>query len=110
MAFNACASSDVNCYTTDLHDLQDVLEEIQSVSQVKSLGLALGLLVTAIEKIQKDFSSVKEQKIVVIIYWLTRKEIIRKMQSSPPTWRQLADAVTEEDPSLSDRIRSKFCQ
>ena len=94
----------------DIHDLQDVLKEIKSVSQVKSLGLALGLLITAIEHIQRDFSSVKEQKIEVITHWLKRTEIVRKMQSSPPTWRQLADAVAEEDAVLSDHIRSKFCQ
>ena len=79
------------------------------MSQVQSLGLALGLLISAIEKIQKDFMSVKEQKVQVIKYWLKRTEIIRKMQKSPPTWSQLADAVADEDAALSDCIRCKYC-
>ena len=90
--------------------MQDVIAEIKSLNQVMSLGLELGLIITAIEQIQKEFPSLKEQKIKVIMYWIQRKEIIPKMQSSPPTWRQLADAVAEEDPALDNRIRSKFCQ
>ena len=77
--------------------------------QVKSLGLALGLLITAIEEIQKGCASVKEQGIQVIKYWLKRTEIIREMQSCPPTWSQLADAVAEEDTALSQHIRQTYC-
>ena len=93
----------------DEHDLQDILEEIKSVSQVQSLGLALGLLISAIDKIQKDYASVKEQKVQVIKWWLRRTDIIRKMQSRHPTWSQLADAVADEDAALSDSIRFKYC-
>ena len=93
----------------DEHDLQDVLKEIRPVSQVQNLGLALGLLTSAIEKIQVDFALVNEQKIELIKCWLRRKEIIRKMQSCPPTWSQLADAVAEVDVALSKSIRSKHC-
>ena len=93
----------------DEHDLQDVLLEIKSVSQVLKLGLALGLLISAIDKIRKDFGSVEEQKIQIIKYWLKRTEIIRKMQSHRPTWSQLADAVADEDVALSDSIRCKYC-
>ena len=89
--------------------MQKVLKEIKSLSEVQSLGLALGLLITAIDKIRKDFATVEEQKIQVIKYWLKRREIIQDMQSCPPTWSQLADAVAEEDVSLSDRIRQKYC-
>ena len=93
----------------DVHDLQEVLSEIKSVSQVQNLGLALGLLVTAVDEIRKDFTSVKEQKIQVIKCWLKRTDIIRKMQSCPPTWSQLADAVAEDDVALSKSIRQKYC-
>ena len=93
----------------DEDDLQTVLKEIESLSQVHILGLNLGLRNSAIERIQKDYASVKEQKIQVINYWLKRTEIIRGMKSCPPTWSQLADAVAEEDNALSDHIRSKYC-
>ena len=93
----------------DEHDLQSVLTEIKAVNQVQSLGLALGLLLSAIDKIQKDFATVKEQKIQVINYWLKRTEIIRDKQSCPPTWSQLAEAVADEDTALSDHIRCKYC-
>ena len=83
--------------------------EIKSVSQVQSLGLALGLLASAIEKIQKDYVLLKEQKIELIKCWLRRREIIRQMQSCPPTWSQLAEAIAEDDVALSKSIRSKHC-
>ena len=51
----------------------------------------------------------KEQKIEVIKCWLKHREIIRDMQSCPPTWNQLADAVAEEDAALGDRIRHQYC-
>ena len=88
--------------------MQEVLQEIKGVSQVQNLGLGLGLLVSAVEKIQKDCKSVNEQKIQVTKYWIKRTEIIRKMQPHPPTWSQLADAVADEDAALSDQIRQKY--
>ena len=93
----------------DEHDLDEVLVEITAVSQVQSLGLALGLLPSAIEKIQIDFTLVNEQKTELIKCWLRRKEIIRKKQSCLPTWSQLVDAVARVDVALSESIRSKHC-
>ena len=93
----------------DEHDLLDIIEEIKTVNQVQDLGLHLGLLITAIEEIQKDFATVKEQRTQVIKYWLKRIEIIRQMQSCRPTWSQLADAVAKQDTDLSDHIRRKYC-
>ena len=92
----------------DEQDLQRVLKEIEPLSGVQNLGLALGLLISAIDEIQKDFASVKEQKIQVIKYWLNRRKIIGQMKSHPPTWSQLADAVADEDVALSDHIRHKY--
>ena len=79
------------------------------MSQVQSLGLSLGLLASAIEKIRKDFPSVKEQKIELIKCWLRRMEIIREMQGCPPTWSQLVEAVAEDDVALSNSIQNKYC-
>ena len=89
--------------------MRDVLKEIKTVNEVQSLGLELGLVITAIDEIKKDFATVKEQKIQVIKYWLKRTKIIRQMQSCHPTWSQLADAVADEDHDLSDHIRRKYC-
>ena len=99
--------SDIACL--DEHDLQKVLEEIESVSEVESLGLNLGLLISAIDKIQKNFTTVNKQKIEIIKCWLRRTERIRDMQACPPTWSQLADAVAKENRDLGDHIRSKYC-
>ena len=84
----------------DEHDLQRVLAEIKSVSEVRSLGLNLGLLISAIDEIQKEFVTVKMQKIQIIKCWLRRTDIIREKQAFPPTWSQLADAVADEDLAL----------
>ena len=89
--------------------MRRILTEIKSVTQVESLGLALGLIISTIEEIQKNHSSVKQQKTQLVKYWLKRTDIIRDMQSCLPTWSQLADAVADEDAALSDRIRSKYC-
>ena len=109
---NCCHSWHSLClfhyHSLDEHDLQRVLTEIKPVSQVQSLGLALGLLASAIEKIQKEFAAIKEQKIEVIKCWLRRREIIREMQASPPTWSQLADAVAEDDVALSKAFEASI--
>ena len=75
----------------DEHDLRRVLKEMKSVSQMLSLGLALGLVPSAIDVIQKDFGSVKQQNIEVIKCWLNHREIILNMQSCCPTWSVLVE-------------------
>ena len=92
----------------DEHDLQKVLTKIKAVSKVESLGKGLGLLMSAIDVIQKEFVRLEEQKIEIIKYWLKRINLIHEMQPCPPTWSQLADAVADEDSELSDHIRCKY--
>ena len=93
----------------DEQDLRKVLTEIKSVNQVQDLGLALGLLPSAIDEIQKDLATVKDQRREVIKYWLNRRQIIRDLKSCPPTWSQLADAVAEENAALGDCIQCQYC-
>ena len=94
----------------DEHDLQNVLTEIESVTEVESLGLNLGLLISTIDEIQQDCATVKKRRIQIIKCWLRRTGIIREMQACPPTWSQLADAVAKQNQALSDHIRSKYCR
>ena len=72
------------------HDLLEVLTKIDSVNEVEFLGLALGLLITVIEKIQVNFAPVREQKIEIIKCWLKGTKVIQS--HPPPTWSHVADA------------------
>ena len=92
---------------TDEHDLQKVLREIRSVSHVQNLGLALGVLMSLIDKTREDYALVEDQKIEVMYCWLRRTDILREKQSCLPTWSELADAVADENVALSEEIRRK---
>ena len=91
------------------HDLRKVLAEIESVAEVESLGLNLGLHISKIDEIKQDCATVKMRRIQIIKCWLRRTGIIQEMQGRPPTWSQLADEVAKENRDLSDHIRSKYC-
>ena len=84
-----------------------MLTKIESVNEVEFLGLALGLLITVIEKIQVDVASVREQKIKSIKCWLKGTEVIQSC--TPPTWSHLADAVDKTGVTHSNSIRHKYC-
>ena len=98
-----------NVVCLDEHDLQKVLTEIESVTEVESLGLNLGLLISMIDEIQQDYATVKKRRVQIIKCWLRRIGIIRDKQACPPTWSELAGAVAKQNRDLSDHIRSKYC-
>ena len=81
--------------------------ELQDISDVLQLGLALGIRKSALDKIKQDNTMLEKQKIEVIHYWLTRRDIVRKKQEECPGWSGLADAVARVNPSLSDNIRRR---
>ena len=89
--------------------MQRVIAEIESVRRVQSLGQALGVQKSAVEKIQKEYASVEEQKIQVVYYWLQRIEIVPEKSSCSPTWSELASAVANENASLSEHIQRTYC-
>ena len=90
-------------------DLHLILKEIRQVTKIESLGLSLGLHMSAIDKIQADYRSSEEQKTRIIWHWLQRKDIIPNRQSHDPSWNELCNAVAEEDAALSHKIRAKHC-
>ena len=90
-------------------DLDTILTEVRDIVDVLELGLALGIRKSALDKIMTDNRNLEHQKLNVIYYWLTRREIVRKKQNEHPTWGGLADAVDCVNPTLSERIRHKYC-
>lgn len=92
------------------NDLQQILEEVEQVTNVLRLGLKLGLPMSEIVKIQKEYELLEEQKTWVIYFWLQRMHIIPSKQSVLPTWNELANAVAKENVALSETIRQKYCK
>ena len=93
----------------DEDDLETVNTELSDVTDVEELGLALGIRMSALEKIVLDYPRVDKQKRKVIYYWLTRKEIGRQRRGESPTWNVIVSAVAKFNPALSERIRRKYC-
>ena len=89
--------------------METVITELNDVTDIESLGLALGIRMSALEKIALNYSKPDKQKTKVIYYWLTRKDIVRQKEREFPTWDGIADAVARLNPSLSERIRCQHC-
>ena len=58
----------VCCIATGKDDLQKILDELNGIVQVMSLGLSLGLRMSSIEKIKNDYRYLDEQKAIAIFY------------------------------------------
>ena len=90
--------------------MRKVLIELNDISDVETLGLDLGIRMSALEKIMTEHpQQLEKQKTRVIYHWLKGREIVREKQGEPPTWTGLADAVSRLDPTLSERIRRQYC-
>ena len=107
-ALTTCNVSEM-FFTTDEDDLETVVNELNDIADVEGLGLALGIRMSALEKIALDNTKLDKQKTKVIYYWLTRKDIVRKRQGEYPTWDGIAKAVAKLNPLLSERIRHHHC-
>ena len=91
-------------------DLQEVRTELRDINRVVELGLSLGLRMSAIERIQADHpQSVEDQKTRILYAWLKGVDIVSSKQSSLPTWSEIANAVANENKTLSRTIRRKYC-
>ena len=86
-----------------------IVSELRNVTDVLKLGLALGIRKSALDKILWGSTNLEDQKIEVIHYWLTRRDIVRQKQGECPGWNGLADAIAEINPALSQRIRHQHC-
>ena len=89
--------------------MENIITELSDISDVETLGLKLGIRMSALEKIMFEYPQLERQKTKVIYYWLKRKDIIREKQNEHPTWDRLVRAVARLDPLLSDRIRHHHC-
>ena len=93
----------------DEDDLETVVTELHDITDIEALGLALGIRMSALEKIAVDYPKLDKQKTKVIYYWLTRKDIVRQRQGESPIWEGIAHAVASLNPLLSERIRCLHC-
>ena len=82
---------------------------LNDITNVESLGLNLGICMSASERITINYPLMERQKTKVIYYWLQRRDIVRHKQNEHPTLGALADAMRTLNPSLSDRIRLEHC-
>ena len=89
--------------------MDTIVTELKGVTDILELGLALGVRKSTLDQIMQDNANLQKQKIHVIHYWLTRRDIVRNKKRECPGWDGLADAVARVNPSLSDRIRHQHC-
>ena len=92
-------------FPTDEDDLDTIVTELQDVTDVLELGLALGLRKSSLDRIMQENTKLQKQMIEVVHYWLTRKDIVRQRQGECPGWSGLADAVYKVNPALSHKIQ-----
>ena len=97
-------------FPTDEDDLDMIVTELKDITEVLELGLALGIRKSSLDKIMQDNAKLEKQKIEVIHYWLTRRDIVRKKQGECPEWSGLANAVDRVNSSMGDKIRQQHCQ
>ena len=109
MRNSICIGSLYETFPADEDDLDTIVSELHDVTEILKLGLALGLRKSALDRITKDNTNLEDQKIEVIHYWLTRKDIVRQKQGECLGWNILADAVERVNPALSRRIRHQHC-
>ena len=88
--------------------MQKVLDELENITDVPRLGLALGIHMASIQKIMAGGPS-SCPKSEIIYYWLTRKDIIPDKQDQVPNWSLLAEAVEKQNPALAQQICFKHC-
>ena len=97
-----------NSPLTGPDDMQNVLDEIEDISDIEGLALALGVRMPSIQSITAA-SSPASQKRLIIYYWLTRRDIIPEKQEQVPNWSLLAEAVEKQNPALGKKILLKHC-
>ena len=85
--------------------METIATELNDISEVERLGLALGIRMSELDKIMADYSKLEMQKARVVYYWLIRKGIAQPRQIERPTWKRLADAVAKLNPALSNKMR-----
>ena len=71
-------------FSTDEDDLDTIVTELKDITDVLELGLALGIRKSALDKIMQDSTKLEKQKIEVIHYWLTRRDIVRQKPGEHP--------------------------
>ena len=85
-----------------------IVTELDDISDVMLLGLNLGILMSALDRIKAEYPSPVQQKTEIVYLWLKRKDVIRQKQGEHPTVGELIDAVARLNVSVSRRIRHKY--
>ena len=65
-------------------DLQRVMNELDEITQVMLMGVALGLCMSSIEEIRMDYHSLEEQK-TMAVYHMAQKEQYSLRLPVPPS-------------------------
>ena len=87
-----------------------MIQEISSLAaNYYVLGMALGLKVSALDKIKSENPKNCDEALrAVIKKWLSRADIVRDKQSVIPSWKSLVIAVADStggaNPALANRI------
>ena len=86
-------------------DLKNVVDELENITDIHSLGLNLGIRMGTLKEICQLGPPLR-QKTEVLFRWLTREDVIKEKLGEVPTWNLLADAVERESRAVAQKIRS----
>ena len=89
---------------TGIDDLFDIKMALRNLADWQSLGLALGLLYSTLERIENEqYGAIEKCKIKMISAWLQRQDNVSK--NGDPSWLVLQAALVEIDENeLADKI------
>ena len=93
----------LNLSVTDIDDLTDVLNEVESIAAKWNVfGTKLGISHGSRETIEKDKKGVQECLLALLTAWLKKNYNCRRHGN--PSWRKLAEAVQSLDGALFQQI------
>ncbi|XP_019857115.1 PREDICTED: uncharacterized protein LOC109585464 [Amphimedon queenslandica] len=95
----------------EIKDLDDVIEELQSIDSAKwkTLGVHLGLYHTTLEAIKADYRSVKDCLMECMAAWLKGEDKVR--EKGGPSWSSLATALEKIGANdIAINIKAKYCR
>ena len=87
----------------DIPDLDDVFDKLANFNDWIKLGLALGLYMPTLDKIEKNRGSdIDRCKMEMLHSWLQKADGVER--KGGPTWRQLISAVEKFNKALANEI------
>ena len=95
-------------YFIGIRDLGTVFFAITDVNQWFTLGLALGLHYSTLEKIEMEKERIDDCRRQMLVAWLQQKDDV--VAEALPTWKTLESALRKiKENVIADKISRDYC-